>query len=109
MKFEKSLAAWGTPSFPAIFKEEVIENGKELPLQKGLSNTSYALSEKLEAMLIGSEMEEDFLNVRAGIFFEGMLIGCSCADDPTPVEAQSEYCEMVFRIDVNTGETFVFV
>ena len=36
-----------------------------------------------------------------------MLAGCSCADDPTPVEEISQYCEVRLDIDKTTAETTV--
>jgi hypothetical protein len=43
------------------------------------------------------------------VFFSGILSGCSCADDPTPVEAQAEYCELAIAIDTASGEADVTV
>ena len=45
------------------------------------------------------------------MFFDTSLIaGCSCADDPTPVEPQPEYCEVELQIEKATGLTaIVFV
>jgi hypothetical protein len=34
-----------------------------------------------------------------GIFYAGIITGCNCADDPTPVEAQKKYCEIHLTID----------
>lgn len=105
MDLPKSAKAWGSPDFPWIFKNELAGCSGELPLQKCLASSSYALTERIEVMLIDSVMEANTLKVRAGIFFEGILGGCSCADDPTPVEEQHEYCEVLFEIDRNTGAT----
>lgn len=105
MKLKASLAAWGSPAFAGIFKSEIKSNADSLPLQQGLTRGSYALGEKLEAMLISAVEEGNFLRVKAGIFFEGIIAGCNCANDPTPVEGQGEYCEMLFDIDRHTGET----
>ncbi len=104
MKLEKSAKAWGSPDFQRVFKQEIADNSAGLPLQQGLSSSSYALTDRIDAMIIGSMEEEGVLKLKAGIFFEGVLGGCSCADDPTPVERQSEYCEMLIEIDGKTGE-----
>ena len=109
MNFAKTLDAWKKPAFSEAFKEEVMKNREGLPLQEGLAHTSYALAGKIDAMIIGSMEENDFLTVKAGLFFQGMLIGCSCADDPTPVGEENEYCELNFRIDRKTGETSVSI
>lgn len=109
MNFEKTLAAWKTPSFVGVFKEDVRANADWLPLQQGLALTSHALTERIDAMVISSFDGGNVLKVKAGIFFEGILTGCSCADDPTPVGEQNEYCEMLFEIDRKTGEAVVTV
>jgi hypothetical protein len=45
--------------------------------------------------------------VKAGIFYTGVIAGCSCADDPTPVDELNEYCVVQFDIDRMTAETTV--
>jgi hypothetical protein len=44
------------------------------------------------------------VQARVGIFFAGIVAGCSCADDPTPVDSRTEYCEAVVAIDRASGE-----
>lgn len=104
MRLENSVKAWGSPEFADVFRKELSENSAGLPLQEGLSSSSYALTERVEAMIIDSKEEGGLLKVKAGIFYEGILGGCSCADDPTPVENQPEYCEMLVIVDKRTGE-----
>jgi hypothetical protein len=62
---------------------------------------------RFNAMVISANDADGFIRARAGIFFQGILSGCSCADDPTPVEEQSEYCELVFNIDKQTAQATV--
>ena len=45
--------------------------------------------------------------MNAGIFYRSVIGGCSCADDPTPVDEQAEYCEVVVEIDKVTAEAKV--
>ncbi len=80
---------------------------KELPLQKGLSQASVALDDELQAIILSVEEEHPHINVRAGIFYTGVIAGCSCADDPMPVERVNEYCEIHIRIDAATGEASI--
>ncbi len=98
MRLENSHAAWGTEGFSAIFREELKRNAAILPLQKCLSVTSVALDSAIEVMLICAHEEKGRIFVKAGIFYEGIVAGCSCADDPTPVEVQAEYCEIKVEI-----------
>ena len=45
--------------------------------------------------------------VKAGIFYTGIIAGCSCADDPTPLDEQNEYCELELNINKETAETTI--
>ncbi len=80
---------------------------KQLPLQQGLSTSSYALDDKLNVLIISVSDDASFIRAKTGIFYTGIIAGCSCADDPTPVEEQVEYC--VVQLDINkvTAETTV--
>lgn len=103
-----SLAAWNAPSFGATFKHEVERlDPNLLPLQQGLSGTSCVADEPFTVMLLGATAAGDYLRVKAGIFYAGILGGCNCSDDPTPLESQPEYCTLCFEIDMRNGETQV--
>jgi len=108
IQLTKSLNAWGTPDFENILKAEIAQLGAEqLPLQQGLSTSSYALDDKLKVRIISVSAGADLIHAKAGIFYSGIIAGCSCADDPTPVEEQNEYCEIVLDIDRMTAETTI--
>ncbi len=101
-----SLQAWGTPEFKSILKREIegLDAGL-LPLQAGLSQSSHVLDEPFEAVVLGVSEVGGAISARVGIFYAGIVAGCSCADDPTPIEAQNEYCEVLFEIDPSTAAT----
>lgn len=108
IRLTRSLQAWGTPEFPGVLKQEVMSvNPEQLPLQDGLSAGSHALGGGFEVMIIAVSEGENAIRVRAGIFYSGIIAGCSCADDPTPVEPHGEYCEVQLEIDRHTAETTV--
>lgn len=100
----ESLKAWNTPDFRGVLKREIARLGARLPLQQGLSGSSYALDDAVEAVVHRTWESEGRILARVGIFYAGIVAGCSCADDPTPVEAQTEYCELDVAIDRVTGE-----
>lgn len=107
-RLTRTLSAWGTPAFRDVARKEIEQLGAgQLPLQQGLATTSYALDNKVQAMIISASEEAGFIRVRAGLFYSGIIAGCSCADDPTPVDEQNEYCEAQFDIDKLTAETTV--
>lgn len=104
----QSLRAWKSPDFDAVLKQEIGQlDAAQLPLQQGLSATSYALDDKFDVMVISAADDPAFIHAKVGIFYSGILGGCSCADDPTPVEPQSEYCEMRVSIDKTTAQAMI--
>ena len=108
IKLTKSLKAWGDSNFEDILKEEVEQvKADALPLQQGLTLSSYVTDSPHKAVIINVSDEEEFIRVKAGIFYSGIIAGCSCADDPTPISEQTEYCEVLFAINKKTAEAKV--
>lgn len=105
IRLGKALEAWGTPEFNRLLKQELeqLEPG-QLPLQQGLALGSHALEDDFEVMVLDTADEGEVVRVKVGIFYSGMIAGCNCADDPTPVERHPEYCEAVLRIHKQTAE-----
>ncbi len=102
------LKRWGEPDFDACCKRAIKAiDPRLLPLQQGLSHGSHALDEGIEAVILRKEASGDMLKIKAGIFYKSIIAGCSCADDPTPIDELTEYCEVEFVIDKATGETRV--
>jgi hypothetical protein len=108
IRLPAALNAWNSPQFMAVLKREIEQlGGARLPLQQGLTASSHALDDSFDAMIISTADESGFIRTKVGIFFSGIITGCSCADDPTPVEPQNEYCELIFTIDKSTAEATV--
>lgn len=106
IKLEQALAARSKSEFKAVFQSEVEAlPAEQLPLQQGLSLSSYVSGEPFRVMVISTEDKADALEVKAGIFYSGIIAGCSCSDDPTPTDVQPEYCEVQFEINKETAET----
>lgn len=103
-----TLSAWGRPGFAEIFKREVeLLDATLLPLQQGLAGTSSVADVPFTVLPLATVDAGDHIRVKAGVFYAGIIGGCSCADDPTPVEAQPEHCELWFDIAKCDGETRV--
>jgi hypothetical protein len=108
IRFIDALNAWGTPDFNAILRQEIERlTADQLPLQQGLSTGSHALDNRLRAMIISAADKGNTIRARAGIFYTGIIAGCSCADDPSPVNEENEYCEVQLDIDKATAATTV--
>ena len=104
----QSLLAWGTDVFNTILKKELCSiNPNLLPLQQGLTQSSYALGENLSITVLNVESDKDYIHVKVGLFYTGVISGCSCADDPTPIDEINEYCDVLLRINKRTAETTV--
>lgn len=104
----EAVKAWNQPGFSATLKHEIeqLPSG-QLPLQQCLSSSSHALDDAVSVMVLGASDDPGFIHARVGVFFSGIIAGCSCADDPTPVDTQNEYCELRLTIAKATAETAV--
>ena len=104
MRLPWAVQAWGTAAFDAVLKAELEQAGsRHLPLQQGLTAGSLALDDDLKVMILTASGDDDVIRVKAGLFYQGVVDGCGCADDPTPLEPHTEYCEVWIRIDRHSG------
>jgi len=102
----QSVAAWDGEAFSDVFKREVEQlRHDQLPLQQGLALSSYVSEEPFRVMVINREGDDAQLRIKAGVFYSGIIAGCSCADDPTPTDVQAEYCDLQFVIDRRDAST----
>ena len=104
IRLDESLHAWGEAGFNAILKREIEKMGADnLPLQQGLSGSSYVAESPITVMIHRVAEMENVIRIKAGIFYQGIIGGCSCADDPTPTGENNEYCEVQIDIDKATA------
>ena len=110
IRLTKALSAFGSSDFEDILKAELQQlNADQLQLQQGLSTSSYALADTLKVMIISVSELAEFIRVKAGVFYAGIIAGCSCADDPTPVDVNNEFCEVQIDINKQTAEATIVV
>ena len=104
IQFPRSLAAWKTPEFETTLRAEIACLKKDvLPLQQGLSQGSYSSNHDLGVMVISSKEYTAFIRIKTGIFYTSIVAGCSCADDPAPLDKNTEYCVVQFDINKSTA------
>lgn len=104
----KALKAWNTAAFASQLQQDIEQlDAQQLPLQQGLSNSSYALADPLQALLLNSRETAEAIHVKVALFYAGVIAGCNCADDPTPLDTQPEYCEVWIQIDKQTAAATV--
>lgn len=107
-RLPESLKAWNTPGFRDVAKREIEAlDPAALPLQQALARSSHVTERPFQAMLIGAHEDAGVLRVKAGIFYTGIIAGCSCADDPTPIDELEEHCVVRFDIDRATADATV--
>lgn len=103
-----ALAAWHTDSFREIFKREAEQlDPTLLPLQQALAISSHVSDRPFSIIPLVSEETLNSIRIKAGISYAGIIAGCSCADDPTPVDELTEYCEVWFEISKTTAAATV--
>ncbi len=104
----QSLQAWNSDDFNNVIKKELCSiNSDLLPLQQGLRQSSYAIGKNLSVSVLNADSDDNYILVKAGLFYTGIISGCNCADDPTPIDEINEYCEVLLRINIKTAETTV--
>ncbi len=104
----RSAAAWNRPTFRSTLIDEMQTLGPDHPalhplLQAGLRQTSAVADDALAVHLLSSREQEGRILVQLGIFYAGIIAGCSCADDPSPIDTTTEHCELLLDIDLATG------
>lgn len=110
ISLSRTAAAWGTPSFETVVKQEISGlNPDQLPLQQALRHSSYLGDGDLGVVVLDAEGRDGSIFVKIGIMFTGVDAGSCCADDPTPLNEQAEYCQLALNIDTSTGEASVFL
>lgn len=108
--FKNTLAAWNTDNFSTIFKQEVAGlDLDDLPLQQALQFGSYATKDGVQITMNSTIENKDCIIINCGIFYSSIIAGCNCSDDPTPVDLNSEYCEMQFSINKSNAETVISI
>lgn len=108
IRFEQALRAFGTADFEAVLKRELSQLGTDqLPLQQGLTTGNYVTDAPITVLINRVVEMESVIRVRAGIFYQGVIAGCSCADDPTSAGETNEYCEVQLDIDKTTASVIL--
>lgn len=108
IRLPAALAAWKTSRFRPVLKAELEAlDSHLLPLQQGLARSSAVSEGPVQAMVISEDETELAIIATVGLFYTGVIAGCNCADDPTPVDGQAEYCVIRLAIDRGTAETQV--
>ena len=108
MKLANTVASFDTDDFSNVAKAEIQKIAPDkLPLQQGLTFSSYVGTSPISVVILNHEVNEEVLKIKTGIFYTGIIAGCSCSDDPSPTDEQNEYCELLFSVEMQTANTRV--
>ena len=108
IKLIRSLEAWGTSDFENTLQKEIKKIKKEqLPLQESLAQSSHVSDSDISVLILNVSETVTDIRVKTGIYYAGVIAGSCCADDPTPIDEQNEYCEVQFNINKLSAETTV--
>ena len=105
IRLTNSLNTWGSPAFENSFRDEIEAlDSEHLPLQQGLTQSSYVSDSGFSIVMLNSFDTAGVIQVKTGVFYSGVIAGSCCSDDPTPLNEQTEYCEMQVEISKSTAE-----
>ena len=108
IRFKQALQHITAADFVAVLKTELEQlDRQQLPLQAGLVLSSYVSDSPISITILSHEVLDTFIRVKAGIFYTGIIAGCNCADDPSPVDEINEYCEIQVLIDMHSAEVSI--
>jgi len=101
-----AVQAYGSPQFESMLKQELEKlTAEQLPLQQGLTRSSHVAESPFTVMFLSAQDQSETIQARVGVFYAGVIAGCNCADDPTPIDEQNEYCEILVEIDKQSAAT----
>lgn len=103
-----SLTAWGSDHFAETLKQELRQlDAKLLPLHQAMAQGSHVSDTMIEPVVLHREVGDGLLKVKVGIFYSSVIAGSCCADDPSPICEENEYCEVMLLIRQDSGDTVV--
>ncbi len=110
--FKDAIEHWGSSDFPKYFKAAIKSlELSDLPLEKCCNHSAVIDKNSLDAMILSSSSDYEFINLKIGIFFCEVLSGCACSDDPSQgIIHENSYCELLVSISrTNAQASFTYV
>lgn len=103
LTLNKSLESWDTTEFKKVIKAELENLAKgTLPLQQATNQGGIVDDTNISALINHCSENETSIQIKVGIFFNEIVAGCNCDDDPA---SDNTYCELLVNIDKNSAET----
>ena len=107
--FDQAFQHWETPEFKPYCLAQLSAFAGELPLGQCCTHSSVIDPESISFRIINAQQQESSIGLKVGVFFEELLSGCACSDDPSQAMIrENAYCEMQLSIS-RAGEVEVFI
>ncbi len=105
IRLVETLKAWGTHEFDHALKRELAKHADSLPLHQALLIGNHVVDTPITVTINNASEMQNSVHVSVGIFFQSVIAGCNCAEDPSSVNENNEYCELLLEIDKLNAET----
>jgi hypothetical protein len=92
------------PLKPALKADLECLQAGELPLQQALRLGGTALTDNLQPMPLHTRRQGMHFTVVFELFFDSIIAGCQCADDPGPVNRLAESARLEILLDTRSSE-----
>ena len=107
--FDQVFQYWETPDFKSYCLAQLKAFAPELPLGHCCTHSSMIDPESIGFRIISTQHQDSSIGLKIGVFFEEVLSGCACSDDPSQAMIRENgYCEMQLLIS-ETGQVEVFI
>jgi hypothetical protein len=73
-------------------------------LQAGLTQTSAVAEAPFAVQLLSQREQDGRILIHLGLFYAGIIAGCSCANDPSPLGSINEFSELLLELRIATGD-----
>ncbi len=100
--FHQSIAAWQSDDFALVVCQESQKSGL-ISLVQLMERGNTPLLDSMQLSLLSAALDGDHIKVKLGVFFQSVIAGCQCADDPNPIDSMPEYAEVEILIDPHDG------
>ena len=105
----KVFEYWDSDKFSDYIKSELSTKDVELlPLEKCCTYSAVIDENSISIMVISKILKVDSMVVKVGVFFQEILSGCACSDDPSQAMThENSYCEINIIINKSGEVEFV--
>jgi len=101
-KLTSTLSQWPDGDFSATLKKELKSLGADaLPLRQAATVGGPVDPDSIRVVVLDSGENDASIHANVGVFFDEILWGCSCGDDPVP---QQNYCRLRVAIRKTDAE-----